>query len=130
MRSVIRFAWIAVGLAGLVWLALEDRGVTAVQLLAAASVAAGLLTARARRPEPVRGRWWVVGGAVTGALVGPVAVLLILVKTGAHAHPQPEFRAEDVRTVLERSVLWAVAGGIAGAGAALFERSNRGRGAA
>jgi hypothetical protein len=123
MRRLSRFAWIAVGLAGMVWLALEDRGVMVVQLLAAGIVASGLLTARTRLPEPIRGRWWVVGGALAGAFVGPVAVLLILVKTGAHAHPESDLTVEQVETVLARFPLWLLVGGIAGGGAALLERT-------
>ncbi|HSR48984.1 MAG TPA: hypothetical protein VLL77_13460 [Anaerolineales bacterium] len=126
MRSLSRFAWIAVGLAAFVWLALEDRGLMAVQLLAAGLAGCGLLTARARRPGGVRGRWWVVGGVAAGALVGPVAVLLILLKTGAHAHPEPDFTVAEVETVVARFPLWLLVGGIAGGGAALLERSYPG----
>lgn len=119
-----RAAWVLTGAAFLIWLAVEDRGLMAVQWIGAAIVASGLLTIRARRPTPAGWAWWLARGAAAGALVGVAAAILILVKTGAHAHPLPDFTATDVTTVLGRMPLWALLGGIAGLGGFLLDRAG------
>ena len=67
-----------------------------------------------------------LAGAAAGALVGPMAAVLILLKIGLHAHPVPEFSSADAAAVLARVPIWAAAGGLLGAGAALVERAAEG----
>ncbi len=127
--ALSRGAWILTGLVGAVWAGLEDRGLAAVTLLAWMISVSALLTARARRSarEPVLRpadlRWWLVAGAAAGALAGPIGAVLILLKVGLHAHPVPDFSTADVVAVLSRIPIWAAAGGLLGAGAALVERA-------
>ena len=130
--ALSRGAWILTGLLGVAWVGLEERGLGAVTLLAWMISLTGLLTARARRNrrEPVLRpsdlRWWLLAGAAAGALAGPIAALLIPLKVGLHAHPVPDFSTSDVLAVLGRIPIWAAAGGLLGAGAALVERAARG----
>ena len=127
--TLSRGAWILTGLLALAWLGLEDRGVGAVALLAWMTCLSGLLTARARRglggtgPRPMGLRWWVPAGVAAGVGVAPLAVLLILIKVGLHAHPVPDFTTADVAAVLARMPVWVIAGGFLGAGGALMERA-------
>lgn len=121
-----RLAWFLSGLFWLAWLGYEDRGLTAVVLLAGCLGAALGLTGWARwgevqagwRPAAVRGA---LLGVVAGASVAPLAALLILVKTSLHAHPVPDFTAADLGRVLSVWPAWTGAGmlaGLAGAGLA------------
>lgn len=123
-RTLSRSAWVLTGAALVIWLAFEDRGLAAVQLLGAAMVVSVLLTFRARRPGPSGWIGWIATGAGAGALVGVAAALLIVVKTGAHAHPQPDFSTSDVTTVLGRTPIWLLVGGLAGAAGYLLERAR------
>jgi len=116
-RRLSRAAWILTGLLGLAWIGVEDRGLTAVITLAWMIALSSLLTVRARRGS------WVLQGAAAGVLVAPIAAVLILLKVGLHAHPLPDFSSNQVASLLARMPVWAAAGGILGAGAALIERA-------
>ena len=124
-RRLSRAAWILTGLLGLAWIGVEDRGLTAVITLAWMIALSSLLTVRARRGSPGAGgmRSWVLQGAAAGVLVAPIAAVLILLKVGLHAHPLPDFSSNQVASLLARMPVWAAAGGILGAGAALIERA-------
>ena len=121
-----RVAWFLTGLFWLAWLGIEDRGLTAVVLLAGCLGAASGLSAWQRWRADQAGRWsaWVRGavlGGLAGASVAPLAALLILVKTSLHAHPVPDFTAADLGRVLAVWPAWTGAGllaGLAGAGLA------------
>lgn len=126
-RRLSRGLWSVAGLFGFLWLGYEDRGLWAVSILAWLLGMAALATWRARRgPGGGDLRWWIPAGAALGAAVSALAVLLILVKLGLHAHPIPDFTASDVRSVLGRAPLWGIAGASLGAGSALLERSRSG----
>ena len=126
-----RLAWFLAGLFWLAWLGYEDRGLTAVVLLAGCIGAASGLSAWKRSGAGQAGGWsaWMRGavlGGLAGASVAPLAALLILVKTSLHAHPVPDFTAADLGRVLEVWPAWTGAGllaGLAGAGLA----AERGR---
>ena len=129
--TLSRGAWILTGLLALTWLGLEDRGLRAVTFLSWMTSLSGLLRMRARRGRrqpgmrPTGLRWWLPAGAAAGALVGPIAVILILLKIGLHAHPVPDFSSADVAAVLAQLPIWTAAGAFLGAGAALLERAAR-----
>lgn len=123
-------AWFLTGLFWLAWLGYEDRGLTAVVLLAGCIGAASGLSVWMRRRAVRAGRWsaWMRGallGALAGASVAPLAALLILVKTSLHAHPVPDFTAADLGRVLDVWPAWTGAGLLVGlAGAGLAEASS------
>jgi hypothetical protein len=127
-----RLAWFLTGLFWLAWLGYEDRGLTAVVLLAGCIGAAlGVSAWRRWRAGYAASRSaWIrsaILGALAGASVAPLAALLILVKTSLHAHPVPDFSAEDLGRVLSVWPAWTGAGmlvGLAGAGLAA-ERARR-----
>ena len=66
---------------------------------------------------------WLLVTAVFGALLGLgtalLALLLMAVKTGLHAHG-PEFSAEEVNWVLQQVPLWTVVGLLVGLGLGLL----------
>lgn len=119
LRWVIRIAWGVSGLGCAAWFAYEDRGLTAVVLLSAGLCLAAGLTAWARVQRmplvwlgPRSGG--ALAGLLAGAAVGPGAALLILVKTGLHAHPLPDFTAADLAAALSIWPAWTGAGLAAG----------------
>ncbi len=119
LRWVVRLAWGVSGLGCAAWFAYEDRGLTAVVLLAAVLCLAAGLTAWARlqRTSVVRlGRRsaGALSGLLAGTAVGPGAALLILIKTGLHAHPLPDFTAGDLEAALSIWPAWTGAGLAAG----------------
>ena len=119
LRWAIRIAWGLGGLGCAAWFAYEDRGLTAVILLACSLCLASGLSAWAQlRRAPVRRLSRRLTGALAGLLaggaVGPGAALLILIKTGLHAHPQPDFTAADLGAVLSTWPAWTGAGLAAG----------------
>jgi len=129
-----RVAWLLTGLFWLAWLGYEDRGLTAVLLLAGCISSAVGLTIWGRWRADGAGRWpgWVRGaglGLLAGAGVAPLAALLILVKTSLHAHPIPDFAAADLGRVLSVWPAWTAAGllsGLAAAGLAAAARTPGG----
>lgn len=119
LRWIVRLAWGVTGLGWVAWIGFEDRGLTAVMLLAASvCLAAGLSAwARDRKRAVPRGTDWLRGagvGVAAGATVGPAAAVLILMKTSLHAHPAPDFSAADLGRVLSVTPIWAAAGLAAG----------------
>jgi hypothetical protein len=124
LRNLSRIAWIATGLAALVWLTLEDRGVAGVQLVAVAIAASGLIGARSRRGKLQTFRWWIPAGLIAGLAVAPLAGLLLLTKIGAHGHPVPDFSLADLAAAASGMPRWLAVGGLAGAGAALWDRAR------
>lgn len=115
-----RIAWGLAGLAWFVWLAYEDNGLIAVQLVATLIAAATGLTVlrRAQDDKAIPPRTLVVRcglvGLLSGSTVGLYAALLITVKVALHAHPQPDFSILDLLRILSRTPVWAAAGLLVG----------------
>ncbi|MEJ2012311.1 MAG: hypothetical protein P8X64_08825 [Anaerolineales bacterium] len=113
--------WLLTGLAYAIWFGFEDRSLTPVVFLAALTCGAVGLTRCARfrdEAQPLMDRSALLrtalSGMICGAGVGPAASLLILIKTGLHSHPVPDFEPRDVLQVLRLSPAWAIAGGLIG----------------
>jgi hypothetical protein len=132
LRWVIRLAWGVSGLGCAAWFAYEDRGLTAVVLLAAGLCLASGLSAWARQrrtsvPRLGRRSSGALAGLLAGAAVGPGAALLILIKTGLHAHPLPDFTAADLGAALSIWPAWTGAGLAAGWAIAWLAQELAGR---
>ena len=116
-----RGIWLLTGLALFFWVGYGDRRLLSVLICSALlCLASGLTLAmrfEARRYAskqmglPIH---FVLYGSAIGAAVGPVAVLLILTKTGLHSHPKPDFESADMIRVLMLSPAWALAGSLVG----------------
>jgi hypothetical protein len=113
--------WLVTGSAYVIWFGVEDRSLAPIVCLAALTCGAVGLTRFARikhEPQTPRARGALVRAALTGVIcgagVGPVASLLILIKTGLHSHVVPDFDLPDVLQVLRVSPAWALAGGLIG----------------
>lgn len=120
LRWTARSAWVVTGLAWFVWLAYEDRSLGTVIGLSAVICLAFALTAveRWRGGKKAERRRWLLEsmgiGLVTGALVAPVAVVLILIKISLHSHGTPDFTTGDIAEVMNRLPVWSLAGTLCG----------------
>lgn len=81
--------------------------ITVFQLKKRASLRAGLLT-------------MAMVGAIVGLGTAFAAALLMLVKTGWHAHIFPDYPLGMILDVLRRAPAWAAAGGFIGAGVGMI----------
>lgn len=109
--------------AGAIWIASE--GNLTLDLVLSAAVMLVLLahlverSAGGRRLAPLRWLLLLAAlGVVAGVGIAVLALLLMVVKTGLHAHG-PEYTAAELAWVVESIPLWAVAGLLAGVGLAL-----------
>ncbi len=123
----IRAAFFILGVLTMFWLPLVETGVRNPQALA---LLAGLLVGIAiwvrssgtpRGPQLLRSTG--IGG-LAGLLVAPLAVFLMIFKSGLHSHGFPDYSPEQIMSVLGRLPWWAAAGTAAGLLAGLVERGR------
>jgi hypothetical protein len=119
----LRLATLILVAAASIWIAPE--GNLALDLALSAAAILVLLAhlvergAGGRRLAPLRWLLLLAAlGVVAGVGIAVLALLLMVVKTGLHAHG-PEYTAAELAWVVESIPLWAVAGLLAGAGLAL-----------
>lgn len=120
----LRLATLLLVAAAIIWIAPEGDLVSAVALSVALTLL--LLTHTARRclggKTLSSGRWLAalsLFGLAAGLGSGLLALLLMAVKTGLHAHG-PEFSAGEIAWVLRSTPAWAAAGVLGGAGLGLL----------
>ncbi|OGO71579.1 MAG: hypothetical protein A2Z37_01290 [Chloroflexi bacterium RBG_19FT_COMBO_62_14] len=120
LRWVVRLVWVVVGPAWFVWIAVEERTLGPVMLLAALVSSAFAITglARWRSGSRVERRRWLLEstgvGLAAGASVAPIASLLILIKISIHAHGTPDFDLTDIGAVMGRMPVWMLVGALCG----------------
>jgi hypothetical protein len=120
LRWAVRSTWVVTALVWFVWLAYEDRSLGTVIGLSAVICIAFALSAvsRWRGGKAAERRRWLLEsmgiGLLTGALVAPVAVLLILIKISLHSHGTPDFTTSDIAQVMNRLPVWSLAGTLCG----------------
>lgn len=114
----------AYGLLVFVWLSPEDQHVWPPVLLGAG---AGLLLALRVVPRPLEAPGWAIAlfGALLGAGTSVAAVGLMFFKNALHAHVFLDFPPALLLALLSRAPGWALAGALAGCGAALLRRALR-----
>jgi len=136
-RRWIRWlVWAVAGGIWFLWLGYEDPGpATVVGMAAILAVAWGLgafLRARAALDGILRSRRLAARhlliGLAAGAAVGPLAALLMLIKTSIHSHPFLDFRPADLSAAIGRTPVWAGVGLLLGAAVALLAAAGEGSG--
>lgn len=128
-RRSLRFAWILLGLALLVWLSLEDQNPRAVLFfsLLVCSLASFSLAWHwhlADRPRPYR---VILLGIAAGLAVVPVGLFLMALKTGLHSHPKPDFTPDQITWIVSRLPFWGLVGLLGGCSAFLWLLSRERR---
>ena len=132
MKWVRRAAWAVAGIVWILWLGYEDRNLTSLivvaVLLAFALGVEGLN--RWTQSRPTIGMIWLIRsiiiGALAGAAVGPIAVLLALIKISLHSHATLDFSFEDIRALVRNSLPWIAAGSLFGAAVGFLRLSKKG----
>jgi hypothetical protein len=110
------------GAAVLVWLPFEDSSGLGAILLAAGLcswAAAYLLREAGTSPRQLILRSAAIG-VLGGLLVSPVAFFLMSLKSGLHAHPQPDYSPVEIQAVFSRTAYYAASGFLLGLASALL----------
>lgn len=118
-RRVAGLVW---GVALVLWLPLEDQTTTPALGLAAALCGGWLWGAWRLRPA---GWGWLGLGALAGLAVSPLAVGLLLVKSGLHAHGFLEIGPRALLAALAGAPAWGVLGALVGALGLWFKQGGR-----
>jgi hypothetical protein len=118
----MRLLALALGIALLLWLPIEDVSEQSVVVFAAL-VSAWLALRYWLTVQPGEIRYWLrylLVGALTGLLVTPLALFLMALKTGLHGHNIPDFTLEQMQAVFYRTPIWVFVGLLFGLGVALL----------
>lgn len=129
--TIKRIAWTLAGLLWFLWIGYEDQGLTPILILAAAItfpiglefyLRHGVKGNHGQVILLIRG---MAVGALSGALVGPISLLLASLKTSLHQHGMPDFRTDDLILLIERTPIWAMTGLLFGTAASIFRWSKQ-----
>ncbi len=113
------------GAVWLLWLGYEDPGPATPLGMAAVLAAAwgfGAIVREWGRRPAIR---FLLIGLASGAAVGPLAALLMLIKASIHSHPFPDFTPADLSAAVGRTPIWAGIGLLAGAAAVWLASAGR-----
>jgi hypothetical protein len=131
MKWLRRSVWFLTGLIGLLWLGYEDRGLEtliALSALIAFAIALEVLSRWSHR-KPTKPTLWllrsIIIGAVGGALMGPIAVMLALIKISLHHHLTPDFELVSLRFLVGQSLTWIAAGALFGAAGGFLKLARK-----
>lgn len=125
--TVRRFAWSMTGLLWFLWIGYEDRGLTPILILSAViafSIGLEIYLRRGVRENQSQAVLFIQGmaiGGMSGALVGPISLLLASVKTSLHQHEVSDFKADDLIMLVEGIPIWALAGLLFGTAASILD---------
>jgi hypothetical protein len=111
----------------LVWLSFEDHSPLGALTLAA-GMCAWLALRYLQTPLPTSRQVWgryALVGAVAGLAVAPLALLLMAVKTGLHAHPAPDYTAAQLQSAIDRILIFGISGLLIGLGSAAWRLARR-----
>lgn len=123
----LRLSALLIAVALILWLPIEDLDLRYVLLFAA------LITAWWAARFLVRlspdGRSFIMShiviGTLSGAAVTPLALLLMVFKSGLHAHGQPDFTLSQMQAILARTPVWALAGFLIALGLAILRLARK-----
>jgi hypothetical protein len=123
----LRMVALVIGAGLFLWLPFEDTGINTVLFFAIliCSWWAVRFLVFAPAPAGTRLRRHVVVATLAGLFVSPVAIFLMVVKTGLHAHASPDFTPEQLQAALLSTPVWILAGFFLGLGSGLW-REHRG----
>lgn len=120
-----RLAWIGWALLLLAWMPLEDTHPRGAVMIAAVFTSLVMVRTGARLYEAQRPGLSALLGCAAGMLTTPFTLFLMVLKSGLHAHPIPEFPIAQFLWVIVRTPIWIVAGGLAGLAVSLLAAARR-----
>jgi len=118
----MRLLAICLGISLLLWLPIEDTAVTWT-ILFAMSISVWLAIAfLIKKPLSFRFLLYdhILAGALAGFLVTPIALLLIVFKTGLHTHEAPDYTIEQFISTVWKTPIWIVGGLLIGLGSGIW----------
>ena len=107
-----RLLGILLGFTIILWLPVEDTDVT-IALLFAISLCAwqiNVILSRLKNQSPFPLRYFILLGALAGAAITPIAILLLVFKIGMHAHSCPDYTNQQIISLIERTPIWLAGG--------------------
>jgi hypothetical protein len=104
----LRLAGFMLALFFMIWLPIEDTS-TAYVVPLAAGVCVWLAARAVIKRDSQLGRYLIIG-ALAGLAVAPLAVFLMVFKSGLHAHGFADFTLEQLWAVLLTSPYWGASG--------------------
>lgn len=122
LYRAVRVAWFVTGLLWFMWLGIEDRGIVVILLLGAAISFSAALTGLDRWGSGKilsERQWWLrwAGFGLSMAIgIGPLALLLMMVKVGLHSHGLSDFDLGDVQQMLGVWPIWGMGALLLGLG--------------
>lgn len=123
----LRLSALLIAVALILWLPIEDLDLRYVLLFAALITA--WWAARFLVRLPPDGRSFIMShiviGTLSGAAVTPLALLLMVFKSGLHAHGQPDFTLSQMQAILARTPVWALAGFLIALGLAILRLARK-----
>lgn len=123
----MRIVGIFIGLLILIWLSIEDRNELLV-VLASGAVCAWI-AARLLLIPPDSDRQLLIrhalAGIGAGALLVPIAILLMSIKNGIHSHITPDFSLDQMQSVLMRAPYFILSGFLIALGIGIWRLVKR-----
>ncbi|MBN1666698.1 MAG: hypothetical protein JW862_06405 [Anaerolineales bacterium] len=112
----LRLAGILLSGLGLLWLPFEDSHTHTVLALGSLTcVWFGLYFLHPIQVDSWKGfALHILAGTLAGMAVIPITLLLMALKTGLHAHPQPDFSGLQITSLLNRLPIWTTTGLVVG----------------
>lgn len=126
----MRLAWLVTGLMWLVWLGVEDRGILTILLLGTAISFSAALTVLDRWGSGrilSETQWWIRWVALGLSIaigIGPLALLLMMVKVSLHSHGLLDFSLNDIEQLLRVWPFWGLAALLLGLGLGALGRAR------
>jgi hypothetical protein len=124
---LVRFFPILLGLSIFIWLSLENSNENIPVLLALIISSWIAIKNYVRRSKYFSLNFFYIllTGTLIGAAITPIALLLMAIKTGLHAHPMPDFSYAQIDLVIRRTPLWIIGGFTISLGFAIFQHVNQ-----
>ncbi len=123
----LRLAALIISIAVILWLPIEDVNVRYVLILSIA-IDTWWATRFIVKLSPDQPRFTVhhiIVGMLAGFAVSPLALFLMVFKSGLHGHGSPDFDLRQMREVMTRAPIWVVAGTLLGLGSAIARLARR-----
>lgn len=110
LRLGLRWAAISLGVAMIIWLPIEDVNLNAVVSFSVLILVWGASNFLIGKDSELNVRIFGWTGVLIGVAVGPLAVLLILIKGGLHSHGFLDFSLGQITRLLYTIPLWGIGG--------------------
>ena len=119
---MVRFFAILLGIALLFWVPLEDASENPAILFAyfISTWIVGALVIRYKNPTFLTIINIVFAGILTGAIITPLILLLMVFKVGLHAHLVPDYSFEQFISIINRTPIWFISGFLTGIGVGII----------